>query len=150
MTNELEYYLSLEYPCELVRDAVGGTYFAHHPDLPGCAAQGDNANEAVVNLDAARRLWIETRLQDSLSIPEPVEDEPSGRVSLRMATSLHAELNRIAGRKGVSLNLLLNTILAAYVGRFDYREDLRACREELLELRDALAASGTPTRGRAS
>lgn len=138
MTNRVEYYQSLEYPYELIREAEGGTYFAHHPDLPGCAAQGDSADEAVANLDAARRLWVETRLEDGLPIPEPVEDEPSGRISLRMATSLHAELNRIANRKGVSLNLLLNTILAAYVGQFDYREELRAWREELSELRTAL------------
>ena len=69
MTNRVEYYLSLEYPCELIRDAEGGTYFAHHPDLPGCAAQGDSPGEAVANLNAARRLWIEARLEDGLSIP---------------------------------------------------------------------------------
>lgn len=141
MSNDVEYYLALEYPYELVRDAEGGTYLAHHPDLPGCAAQGDTPDEAVANLDTARRLWIETRLEDGLFIPEPVDDEPSGRVSLRMTPSLHAELNRVAIRKGVSLNLLLNTILAEYVGRFDYREELRACREELSQLRAAVTRS---------
>ena len=83
------------------------------------------------NLDAARRLWIRARLEDGLHVPEPPEDEPSGRVSLRMPTSLHAELNRVASRKEVSLNLMLNVILAEYVGRFDYREEMRELRETL-------------------
>jgi predicted RNase H-like HicB family nuclease len=112
----LEHYLSLNYPYELIRDTVEGGYFAAHPDLDGCAAQGESAEEAVAQLDVARELWIETRLEDGLGVPEPAPEEPSGRVSLRMPSSLHAKLIRIAERQGVSLNLLLNSILAEYVG----------------------------------
>jgi len=109
-------YLSLNYPYELVRDADEGGYFATHADLDGCAAQGETAEEAVENLDVARELWIETRLEDGLPVPEPAPEEPSGRVSLRMPSSLHAKLVRVADRQGVSLNLLLNAALAEYVG----------------------------------
>jgi predicted RNase H-like HicB family nuclease len=131
MRRDLERYMRLQYPYELDRDGDSGTFFARHADLPGCAAQGASPDEAVRNLDAARRLWIRARLQDGLHIPEPPEDEPSGRVSLRMPTSLHAELNRVASRKEVSLNLMLNVILAEYVGRFDYREEMRELRETI-------------------
>lgn len=112
----LEHYLSLNYPYELVRDTEEGGFFVTHPDLDGCAAQGETLEEAVENLDVARELWIETRLEDGLPVPEPAPDEPSGRVSLRMPSSLHAKLVRLADRQGVSLNLLLNSILAEYVG----------------------------------
>ena len=111
MRRDLERYMRFQYPYELDRDGDSGTFFARHADLPGCAAQGASPDEAVRNLDAARRLWIRARLEDGLHVPEPAEDEPSGRVSLRMPTSLHAELNRVASRKEVSLNLMLNVIL---------------------------------------
>ena len=115
-TKTLDEYLSLSYPYELIRDPEQGGFFACHPDLDGCAAQGETAEEAVAQLDAARELWIETRLEDDLPVPEPVDEEPSGRVSLRMPSSLHARLARSASRQGVSLNLLLNTILAESQG----------------------------------
>ena len=112
----LDHYLSLNYPYELIRDTEEGGFFVTHPDLDGCAAQGETAEEAVENLDVARELWIETRLEDGLPVPEPAPEEPSGRVSLRMPSSLHAKLVRVAERQGVSLNLLLNAALAEYVG----------------------------------
>ena len=67
-TKSLEHYLSLNYPYELIRDPVEGGYFATHPDLDGCAAQGETAEEAVEQLDVARELWIETRLEDGLPL----------------------------------------------------------------------------------
>lgn len=112
----LDHYLSLNYPYELIRDTEEGGFFVTHPDLDGCAAQGETVEEAVENLDVARELWIETRLEDGLPVPEPAPEDPSGRVSLRMPSSLHAKLVRVADRQGVSLNLLLNAALAEYVG----------------------------------
>jgi predicted RNase H-like HicB family nuclease len=114
--NTLEYYLSLKYPYEIVEDESGG-YFAQHRDLDGCAAQGESIEETVEALEEARRLWLEVRYEDGLPIPEPrLEEEYSGRVSLRMSRSLHAKLARFAEREGVSLNQLLNTALAEYAG----------------------------------
>ena len=69
--------------------------------------------------------------RDGLHVPEPPEDEPSGRVCCACPRSLHAELDRVASEKGSSLNLMLNVILAEYVGRFDYREEMRELRETL-------------------
>jgi predicted RNase H-like HicB family nuclease len=129
----LEYYLSLNYPYELTRDPEEGGYFATHPDLDGCAAQGETAEEAVAQLDEARELWIETRLEDGLAVPEPAPEEPSGRVSLRMPSSLHAKLIRIADRQGVSLNLILNSILAEYVGGVGAETVLRDAVRELVD-----------------
>lgn len=89
-------------------------------------------------LGVARELWIETRLEDGLPVPEPAPEEPSGRVSLRMPSSLHAKLIRIAERQGVSLNLLLSSILAEYVGRTSSQITLQ---DMVRELTGILAAS---------
>lgn len=68
----LEYYFSLTYPYELVRDE-DGSFMASHPGLIGCLAQGDTADEATGALDLARRAWIEVRFEEGLPIPEPLE-----------------------------------------------------------------------------
>lgn len=115
-TKDLAYYLALSYPIELRQNPEHGGVFAFHPDLEGCMAEGGTADEAVANLSDARELWLEARLASGAPVPEPPEEEPSGRISLRMATSLHASLAKLAGRRGVSLNLLINTILAEYAG----------------------------------
>ncbi|MCP3961318.1 MAG: type II toxin-antitoxin system HicB family antitoxin [bacterium] len=57
------------YPATVAPDSGG--YFAQHPDLPGCMTEGRTEAEALENLEAARELWIETRLENGYSVPEP-------------------------------------------------------------------------------
>ncbi len=63
-----------------------------------------------------------------------------------MPSSLHAQLIRRASKQGVSLNLLLNTILAEYVGGGGARIALEDMLPELTgvvaELRSAARSSG--------
>lgn len=139
MKRDLAHYLSLEYPAEIVRRKEG--VFAFHPDLDGCAAQGETVEEAFANLDVARRLWLEVRVEDGLPIEEPVsEDDFSGRVSLRMSPSLHADLARMSRRQKISLNQLLNTILAEYVGGDRLRQQVL---EAVKEIRETLLANAS-------
>jgi hypothetical protein len=79
-------------------------------------AEGATLPEAVSNLADSRELWIESRLAGGYAVPEPHSEAYSGRVSLRMTPSLHAQLTRIAERRDVSLNLLLNSVLSSYAG----------------------------------
>jgi len=56
----------------LDRDTDGSLgYIAWHPDLPGCMSDGDTPQEAIENLADARRLYIESLLEDGLPVPEP-------------------------------------------------------------------------------
>ncbi len=110
------YHLSLKYPYVLVRDVEDGGFFAEHSDLEGCASQGETAEEAIANLDDARELWIETRLEDGLPIPEPLSQEHSGYVSLRMNPALHAQLVLRAADNDVSLNQLISSVLGGVAG----------------------------------
>jgi len=71
MTRDLSYYRSLHYKYELEVDPGDGGFFASHPELPGCFAQGESADEAVKELDAAREVWLDVRVEEGLPIPKP-------------------------------------------------------------------------------
>jgi predicted RNase H-like HicB family nuclease len=116
---DLEYFLGLRYRIELEEQEEGG-YVAHHPDLRGCIAQGDTAEEAVESLSAARQAWMEARLEDGFSVPEPREEPSySGKLLLRMPKSLHQELAEAAERDGVSLNQFVVAALSRQVWNRD-------------------------------
>jgi antitoxin HicB len=107
---DLTYYLNLPYPSELT-PCEGGGYFARHPDLDGCATQGEDVDETLANLRTAREMWLQAQLEDGAKVAEPPPPEPSGRLMLRVPLRLHAELERHAAAAGLSLNRLLNEIL---------------------------------------
>jgi predicted RNase H-like HicB family nuclease len=70
----LEEYMSLPYVAVVTpdEDMEGkACYRAEHPQLPGCMSHGKTPKEAVQNLQDARRLYIQTRLELKLKIPVP-------------------------------------------------------------------------------
>ena len=70
---DMEYYLNLSYPVQLSRqsDDGDGYWFAEILELPGCMSDGSNPSEALQNLEDAKRLWIETQIEDGYEVPEP-------------------------------------------------------------------------------
>jgi antitoxin HicB len=77
MRKPLERYLGLEYPALLVAEPEGG-YTAFHPDLEGCVAVGETPEEALADLEEARRLWLETAYQHGDGIPLPSARKAGG------------------------------------------------------------------------
>ena len=69
----MEYYLSLPYPVQLSHQTDDGNeyWLAEIPLLPGCMSDGSDPNEALQNLEDAKRLWIETQIGDGYEVPEP-------------------------------------------------------------------------------
>lgn len=134
MKKTLDYYMQLSYPITLVQREHGG-YFATHPDLSGCMADGATAEEAVRNLRDSREMWIEAKLEGGYDVPEPVGEDYSGRLSLRMSARLHAGVAEVASREGISLNQLINNVLFEYLG------GARVARAFLEELRDFHASA---------
>lgn len=68
--DSLSYYLSLPYPIDVYPEEQGFTVMI--PDLPGCMSQGATMDEAMLNLDRAKHLWLETvYASDKNSIPLP-------------------------------------------------------------------------------
>ena len=113
-STSLEYYLGLDYPTELTHESDDGGYWAAEIiDLPGCVSHGDTPDEAVANLNEAKRLWIEDHLANGYDVPEPAAARGfSGRILLRLPQSVHYRLSREATREGVSMNSHLVRLLA--------------------------------------
>lgn len=134
MRKDLEHYLRLKYPMEIVEDEEGG-YFGQIPDLPGCIAQGETVEETVENLNSAKRAWMEVRLEDGLEIPAPHEavETYSGRFLLRVPKSVHCELARRARREGMSLNSYVLHLLSVAVGREQEAEKAAVAHREVFD-----------------
>ncbi|CAB3394950.1 type II toxin-antitoxin system HicB family antitoxin [Kyrpidia spormannii] len=111
---DLEYYLQLRYEVRLrpLEDGEGGGWLAEIPLLPGCMGDGETPEAAVANLEDAKRAWIETALALGRNIPEPVVDDYSGQLRVRMPKSLHRVLVERAREEHVSLNQLIIYYLA--------------------------------------
>lgn len=110
---EAENFMNKNYRVALQYDS-DGYWIAEHPELPGCKADGETAQEALSSLDISRELWIESRLATDLEVPEPQEaPQYSGRFVLRIPKSLHRELANEAAAEGVSLNSFVSNILAS-------------------------------------
>ena len=69
----VEHYMGLDYPVKLTHLDEDGDVFwlAEIPDLPGCMTDGATPDEAMENLEDAKRLWIETMIEDGFDVPEP-------------------------------------------------------------------------------
>jgi RNA polymerase sigma-B factor len=117
-TLDLDRYTQQPYHIELVKeDAPDGGWTAQVEELPGCAAQAANADEAVRGVEQAMRDWIADALANDREVPKPRSAAShSGRLLVRMPQSLHAELARAAEREEVSLNQFITSSLSSAVG----------------------------------
>lgn len=94
-----------------------GRYTAELLEFPSCVSFGDNAHDALANLEEVAREWVIAAISQGQSIPEPMcATEYSGRTVLRMSKGLHQRAALCAEREGVSLNQFVVTCLAEAVG----------------------------------
>jgi predicted HicB family RNase H-like nuclease len=94
----------------------GGGFQALYPQLArSVVGYGQTAGEAVADLQTAADLFLQSMDEAGEPLPEPVTRPPweefSGRVTLRIAKSLHYRLANLADAEGVSLNSMLSDIL---------------------------------------
>ena len=74
MENNLNKHMGLPYSTVVVRDVTTDgelCYMAYHPELEGCMTHGDTPEEALRNLDEARRLYISALIDEGLEVPLP-------------------------------------------------------------------------------
>src|SRR5438045_190240 len=96
--------LRMPYARLLVPEEDGG-YRAEILEFPGCIAEGDDAAEALSELEAAAEDWLEAALEMGSPIPPPLEEANySGKLNLRLPKSLHRKASLAADLDGVSLN----------------------------------------------
>lgn len=116
---DMEHFLSVPYAVRVYREPDGSGFTAEIPDLPGCITCADTLDEVWALIDDAKRGWLELALADGDPIPEPappLEEQPSGKFTVRVPRSLHRKLSEEARREGVSLNQFVTVALAETVG----------------------------------
>lgn len=132
----IEYYMQLPYSILLheIEDEGEKYWIAEVPELPGCKSHGSTIDQAVKNVEEAKKDWILDSLEDGDQIPTPIErDRFSGKTLVRMSRSLHRALSLIAESEKLSLNQLIVTILAKEVGRLGILNRVEDKLDELLD-----------------
>ena len=112
----LEYYLCLPYTITLKRGTGDGAeyWIARVLELPHCMTHGATPEEALGDIEDAKREWLKSNLETGSSIPEPAKF--SGQYHLRMTPSLHEAIALKSDSEDVSLNQFIITALARAVG----------------------------------
>jgi predicted HicB family RNase H-like nuclease len=73
--------------------------------------------EALCAIKAVKHDWIKTNLELGNKIPEPLKfGKYSGKVNLRLPSSLHESLIKIAELEGVSFNQYMVSVLSKATG----------------------------------
>jgi len=86
---ECKKYDQVDYPIKLnkINESTGDCWLAEHPDLLGCITHGETKQEALTNLEDAKKGWIYSKLSGGESIPEPrIEQDSrdaSGKILVR-------------------------------------------------------------------
>ena len=93
----------------------GGGWLASVPDLPGCMSDGETMQEAIENVTDAIQSWKEAAQELGRAVPAPGSSR--GEWRQRVPRTVHYHLTELARREGVSLNTLVATVLAEYIGR---------------------------------
>ncbi|MDR2569484.1 MAG: type II toxin-antitoxin system HicB family antitoxin [Oscillospiraceae bacterium] len=116
MNKSLEYYMSLNYKIEIIKNEEGDGYTLYCPELRGCITSANSIENGVLMIEDAKKCWFEACIKDNIHIPEPSELEHySGQFKLRLPKSLHKLLAERSRQEGISMNqyclyLLSNTI----------------------------------------
>jgi antitoxin HicB len=105
-----------DYPVRIEFDDQDNFFTADFPDLPGCSASGDTVEEAYENALKTKEEWIRITVEQGFQIPDPTASSDfSGRILLRLPTSLHAAVAFKAQANASSLNQYLVHLLAGAV-----------------------------------
>ncbi len=101
----------------LVRDEESGQWVVEVLEFPNCMSFGATPDEAMANIDDAMAGWVESEIAMGHAIPDPVGNrEYSGKLMLRLPSSLHRKAALLAEIDGVSLNQWLVAAIAEKAG----------------------------------
>ncbi len=95
----------------------GSGYLIEFPDLPGCMSDGETIEEAIENGTDAVDCWINAAKSAGRQVPDPNKlDRASGRWVQRVPRSIHSRLTQQAKIDGVSLNMLVVSMISQSLG----------------------------------
>ena len=107
---DLDYYMSLPYKIEIIKDTDEEGYVVFIPELKGCITTGITEEDAFENLKDAKAAWLSSALEDGDPIPEPdVEMSNSGRAYRRidfppLTNAQKKELEALENMKDTDIN----------------------------------------------
>ena len=116
----VEHYANLPYQVAIEKwdDGLGPYYVARVIELPDLFMDGESPEEALKELESIKREWITTNLELGNEMPEPLNTQNySGKIVLRLPSSVHEDLAKIAQLEGVSLNQYMVSVLSKAAGR---------------------------------
>lgn len=141
VTEKCRKYYEMEYPIVLkeVTDQNGTYWIAEHPDLPGCKTHGATKEEALLNLEDAKKGWVYAKICDNETIPEPNSckdiEECSGRILVRLPKELHYKLLKKAKADETSLNQEILFLISHALGEIENNQQIL---RELNDIKDLL------------
>jgi len=121
MEKNLDYYLKLPYTLivSVEEDNDDSCYVARLQEIPYLIGTGSTPEAAIKELAINKRLKFETDIELGNPIPEP--SKYSGQFHIRVGTSIHESLARLASAEDISLNQYITNILAQKVGAAESR-----------------------------
>lgn len=131
-----------EYTVNIQSVMVDGMHFyeARVSELADIHEYADTPQEAYAlaldTIETAAEMYAEQGRALPLPITAREVDDFSGRVTLRMAKSLHALVTTAADAEGVSINHYMNTVLAYHIGTRLDKSASTTCREDVFALID--------------
>ena len=98
----------MQYPFHVYQNKVEDHLFwvAKSSSLKGCVGQGETPGEAISELEANEQEWLLTAKEVGIPIPSvPVEpsQEYSGKLTVRIAPTVHRDAARLAKAEKISL-----------------------------------------------
>jgi len=134
---DIEYYLRLPYTVTIKRGTGGGDEYwvARVVEIPHCLTHGNTPEEALRDIEDAKKEWIKSNLEDGLPIPEPAKY--TGQYHLRMPPTLHEALALRSESEEVSLNQYMITALARAVGYAEPKKKTGKNKQELLMAKES-------------
>jgi len=106
----VEQFDAASYSIVVTRTTEDGEtfYFGYVAELPDISSYGEAYDEVYENCLESLQLLYEDAVAQGKTFPAPQKTPDisafSGRVTLRMSRSMHAEISRCAAEDGVSLN----------------------------------------------
>lgn len=122
--------MKLPYAIKLIPEKKGW-YFSEIEEFPGCMADGETIEKALLNLEISKKMWLESMLDKNYTIPEPeITKEYSGRILVRIPPSLHKRIANAAKMENLSLNQMILFLLTDKTAIYEIKEEMMKAIQE--------------------
>ncbi len=109
MTNNIDYYMKLNWTYRFEWSIEDECYIANIAELKGCVADGETIEEATKEIKDALASYIAACLEAGYKIPEPLKPSDfKGQIPYRTTSEKHYKLAQKAKITGKSINSIID------------------------------------------